>query len=69
MMLPSTFRCGTCGGSFDLIEAQERFATIPARRERIRCEKCHATLDLYVWHPEIRGRRQAAILIEAGVPA
>lgn len=69
MMLPDTFRCGPCGGAFDLVEGIEGFATIPARRERVKCQRCGAVLDLYVWWPEIRGRRQAAILIDSGVPA
>ena len=70
-MLPSDFTCGTClVGRFRLVEKVRGFATIPAQRERIVCERCGATLDLYLWWPSIRERRSCAILIEAGkVPA
>lgn len=59
-------RHDSCGVFFEIRDQVQGFATIPAKRERLVCPECGLIIDWYMWWPEIRGRRNCAILVELG---
>lgn len=60
------YECQSCRKQLRRLERTRGFATIPAQRERWRCDGCGLELALYLWWPPINGRSHCAFIVNVG---